>query len=213
MRKFLLFCCAVLPGFIVAQKITVLDKISQSPIDLVYVYDEKRDKSASTDINGEVDISQFQKSDTLFFQHPTFKTKKIARKSGLMLSLVFLEPIYFMIPAMDITATRNEVSVATATYSTKTIKSNTARLENPQTSADLLQQSGQVLVQKSQMGGGSPIIRGFEANRILLVVDGVRMNNAIYRSGHLQNAITVDNQFLESTEIIFGPASVMPIAI
>ena len=35
-------------------------------------------------------------------------------------------------------------------------------------------------------------MRGFEANRVLLVVDGIRMNNAIYRSGHLQNAITVD---------------------
>ena len=209
MRRILLLCCAVFPLIIFGQKITVLDKISQSPIDLVYVYDENRNKTTSTDVNGIVDISIFEKSDSLFFQHPTYKTKEIAIKNGLVLSLVFLEPIYFMIPAMDITATRSEASVATATYSTKILESKTARLENPQTSADLLQQSGQVLVQKSQMGGGSPIIRGFEANRILLVVDGVRMNNAIYRSGHLQNAITVDNQFLESTEIVFGPSSVI----
>ena len=51
-----------------------------------------------------------------------------------------------------------------------------------QTTADLIAQNGSVLVQKSQQGGGSPIIRGFEASRILLVVDGVRMNNLIYRS-------------------------------
>ena len=43
----------------------------------------------------------------------------------------------------------------------------------------------------SQQGGISPVLRGFEANRVLLVVDGVRMNNAIYRSGHLQNAGTL----------------------
>jgi len=59
------------------------------------------------------------------------------------------------------------------------------------------------------MGGGSPIIRGFEANRILLVVDGVRMNNAIYRSGHLQNAITIDNSIIENTEIVYGSNSVV----
>ncbi len=34
------------------------------------------------------------------------------------------------------------------------------------------------------------------------------MNNAIYRSGHLQNAITIDPNILERTEVIFGPSSV-----
>jgi len=76
-----------------------------------------------------------------------------------------------------------------------------------QTTADLIAQNGSVLVQKSQQGGGSPIIRGFEASRILLVVDGVRMNNLIYRSGHLQNIMTVDNISLDRAEILFGPAS------
>jgi hemoglobin/transferrin/lactoferrin receptor protein len=42
---------------------------------------------------------------------------------------------------------------------------------------------------------------------VLLVVDGVRMNNAIYRAGHLQNIITMDNAALERAEVIFGPAS------
>ena len=46
--------------------------------------------------------------------------------------------------------------------------------------ADLLFANG-IQVQKSQMGGGSPVIRGFEASRIVLVVDGVRLNNLIYR--------------------------------
>ena len=59
-----------------------------------------------------------------------------------------------------------------------------ARLRNPQTTADLLGQIGSVFIQKSQLGGGSPMIRGFATNRVLMVVDGVRMNNAIYRSGN-----------------------------
>jgi len=83
------------------------------------------------------------------------------------------------------------------------------QLYNLQTTADVLQNLGGVFVQKSQMGGGSPIIRGFEANKVLLVVDGVRMNNAIYRSGHLQNIITVDANMLERTEVLFGAGSVI----
>lgn len=78
----------------------------------------------------------------------------------------------------------------------------------PSTSADALQKTGAVMIQMSQSGGGSPIIRGFEANRVLLVVDGVRLNNAIYRSGHLQNSISVSPLMLDNIDIIFGPSSV-----
>ncbi len=94
----------------------------------------------------------------------------------------------------------NQVSVISA--------KEIAQANQPNT-ADLLQNSGQVLVQKSQQGGGSPIMRGFEANKILLVVDGVRMNNAIYRAGHLQNSITINQFSLEKIEIVNGPGSVL----
>ena len=75
--------------------------------------------------------------------------------------------------------------------------------------ADILTASGQVFVQKSQLGGGSPVIRGFEASRVLLMVDGIRMNSAIFRAGHLQNIITVDNMILDRVEINYGPSSTM----
>ena len=78
---------------------------------------------------------------------------------------------------------------------------------NAQSTADLISNSGVVAMQKSQQGGGSPMLRGFEASRVLLVIDGVRMNNAIYRAGHLQNIITLDNNTLERAEILFGPSS------
>lgn len=84
-----------------------------------------------------------------------------------------------------------------------------AALHNPQTAADLLGMTGAVFIQKSQLGGGSPMIRGFSTNRILIVVDGVRMNNAIYRSGNLQNIISIDALATEEAEVIFGPGSII----
>lgn len=78
---------------------------------------------------------------------------------------------------------------------------------NAQNMGDLLINTGNVFVQKSQQGGSSPVIRGFEASRVLLVVDGIRMNNAIYRAGHLQNVITVDQNMVERVEVLYGPAS------
>ncbi|MBP7273478.1 MAG: TonB-dependent receptor [Saprospiraceae bacterium] len=87
-------------------------------------------------------------------------------------------------------------------------KENIQFLNTP-TTAELLTNINGVTVQKSQQGGGSPILRGFEANKILLVLDDVRMNNAIYRGGHLQNALRVDNSMLERAEVVFGPGSVI----
>lgn len=89
------------------------------------------------------------------------------------------------------------------------IKAKNIKALMPQTTADALIQNGSVFVQKSQMGGGSPSIRGFEGNKVLLVVDGVRMNNAIYRGGHLQNILSVDPNSLERMEIFNGPGSVI----
>lgn len=63
-------------------------------------------------------------------------------------------------------------------------------------------------MQRSQAGGGSPRIRGFAANNVLMVVDGVRLNNLIYRTGNLQNLIQVDANSLDAAEVLFGPGSV-----
>jgi hemoglobin/transferrin/lactoferrin receptor protein len=80
---------------------------------------------------------------------------------------------------------------------------------NPQTAADLLTISGKVFMQKSQQGGGSPMIRGFATNRLVYAIDGVRMNTAIFRGGNIQNVISLDPFATERTEIVFGPVSVI----
>ena len=87
------------------------------------------------------------------------------------------------------------------------ISAQTIAQINAQNTGDLLINTGKVFVQKSQQGGSSPVLRGFEASRVLLVIDGVRMNNAIYRSGHLQNAITADQNSLSRVEVMYGPSS------
>lgn len=81
--------------------------------------------------------------------------------------------------------------------------------QNAQSTADLLANTGKLTIQKSQQGGGSPIIRGFEANRILILVDGVRMNNLIFRSGHLQNILSLDDNQIEKIDVLYGPSSTL----
>jgi hemoglobin/transferrin/lactoferrin receptor protein len=108
----------------------------------------------------------------------------------------------------DVVVSANKVEESKKTVAQQVQVITAREIENAQaqTTADLVSYAG-LSVQKSQMGGGSPIIRGFEASRILLVIDGVRMNNLIYRAGHLQNIVTTDNNSFERAEILFGPSS------
>ncbi|VXB17304.1 TonB-dependent receptor [Flavobacterium sp. 9AF] len=91
----------------------------------------------------------------------------------------------------------------------ESINKKQIEFQNFQTTSEMLSNSGALFVQKSQQGGGSPTIRGFEASRVLLLVDGFRMNNLIFRTGHLQNVITVDENMLENVDIFYGPTSTL----
>ncbi len=140
------------------------------------------------------------------------------RKIALLSALLYISVC--AIAQQDTTSEKNldEVVVYSNKFAEKkknlaqkidVINASTIAKFNSQNTGDLLINSGNVFVQKSQQGGSSPVIRGFEASRVLLVVDGIRMNNAVYRAGHLQNAITVDQNILERVEVIYGPASTM----
>ena len=89
------------------------------------------------------------------------------------------------------------------------INRNTVELANSKTSADLLETTGNIFIQKSQLGGGSPIIRGFSTNRLVISIDGVRLNNAIYRGGNIHNIISISPMTIQNVEVILGSESVL----
>ena len=108
-----------------------------------------------------------------------------------------------------VSANKFELTKKESANQIELISAKQIAFQNSPNAANMLEQTGNVFVQKSQAGGGSPVLRGFEASRVLIVMDGIRMNNAIYRAGHLQNVLRIDQSMLERTEVIFGPSSVM----
>lgn len=137
----------------------------------------------------------------LLLNYPSFSQKK-ENEGDTLRTPVKLEELVLSVSKWE--QNKNEIPNKIIDINQKTIGRN-----NPQTSADMLAQTGAVFVQKSQLSGGSPMIRGFATNRVLMVVDGVRMNNAIYRSGNLQNIISVDPQTLQKAEVTFGPGAII----
>ena len=189
-----------------SQHILILNDANSRPISDVFVYHENKEDVAYTDEKGLADISSFPKG-IVFLQHPSYHQQSVVYAEGDL--NVFLKEKIVTFNEVVISANKWEQEEDNISRQIMSVDRKTIQFQNPQTSADLLAGTGQIFVQKSQLGGGSPKIRGFAANSVLLVVDGVRMNNAIFRSGNLQNIINIDPNALESSEVIFGPGSVI----
>lgn len=210
MKKTLLYCIVLLAGCIVtAQKITILDKESEFPVSNVAVLNEDTTKRAVSDVNGIADLSIFSDNEILTFRHVSYVEFEALKRQLVKAKFVYLQSKSEQLEEVFLSASKGEESLKRIAEQVAVFSSKDIQRTSPQTSADMLAEIPGIKVQKSQLGGGSPVLRGMEANRVLLVVDGVRMNNAIYRKGHLQNAITVSPNLLDRTEVIFGPSSVI----
>jgi hemoglobin/transferrin/lactoferrin receptor protein len=192
------------------QEIKVVDAISTFPLEGVALYNTSKSRATLTDEEGIADLSLFEKGETINVQFYGYENRSFVVEFDNISEL-----FQFELNPKDQTLDEIILSVARSASKRKQIAEKVNIISSkdilnlrPSSGADLIALSPGVRIQKSQGGGGSPVIRGFEANRILLVVDGVRLNNAIFRSGHLQNAITVHPNIIERVEVVYGSSSV-----
>ena len=196
-------------GFISAQEVTIIDALTSEPIAGVSLYNQTKDRNTISDDSGKCTVALFDEKDIISFQYMGYELKQfnkqeLKRKNYIVSLNIDRKELSEVILSIARTPTKkNQIAEKVSVIDAQEIKRNP-----PQTGADLLLLAPSIRLQKSQGGGGSPVLRGFEANRVLLVVDGIRMNNAIYRSGHLQNAITIDPNAIERVEVVYGSSSV-----
>lgn len=193
-----------------AQIITITDKQTHEPMKGVVLISESKQASVVTNARGQAEISAFAEAANIQIRHLGYQRR--------VLSFRDIEEANFKIALLRSSLNLNQVVVSATRWrqttqnvpsKIATISAKEVALQNPQTAADLLGISGKVFIQKSQQGGGSPMIRGFATNRLIYTIDGVRMNTAIFRGGNLQNIISLDPFATENTEVLFGPGSVI----
>ena len=202
---FLLFALSLF-----SQIASIKENQSGVPLEFVTLISEYPKAFATTNVKGQVNLTSFKGSEKIEIRLLGYKTE--------MKSYAEIEAMKFEIILSSSTISIDEITVSANRWRQKTgdvpskiisISAKEISLQNPQTAADLLAASGKVFIQKSQQGGRSPMIRGFATNRLIYTVDGVRMNNAIFRGGNIQNVISLDPFATEKTEILFGPGSVI----
>ena len=193
-----------------AQQLLLRDADSGEPLPWATIEGIPSNRVVLTNERGRADLSSLQGEDSLRIRMVGYVSTTVALRSlEQEEAIVLLRPGAFSLDQLVVSSTRWEQEQESSAAKVIAITPRESALLNPQTAADLLASSGQVYIQKSQLGGGSPMIRGFSTNRLLLVVDGVRMNSAIFRTGNLQNVISLDALTLERTEVQFGPSSVL----
>ncbi|MGK0388042.1 MAG: hemoglobin/transferrin/lactoferrin receptor protein [Maribacter sp.] len=189
--------------------VTIIDSNNETLIEATVTWGEGI--GTTTDLDGTASVPRLNPQDIVSFSYTGYQTTDIFYEDLIKMNglVVTLKESPNIITGIVVTApTKFGERRNNLVNNMKIISARQMEEHAASTSADAMINAG-IFVQKSQAGGGSPIIRGMEANKVLIVVDGVRMNNAIYRSGHLQNVITVDNAMLSHMEVLYGPSAVV----
>jgi len=184
-----------------SQIINIIDNTTNFPVAFVNVYSDSYPDTLYSDEEGTVDLSLFYDDDVIYLDHEFYKlafyTKtELARKNVVKLT------------QGDFLKEENKSPLAVEEYSKDLpfyvdiidLKENSVFQNNTDETAI----SQKVMYEKNQDGGNSAF-RGLEANKVLLVLDGIRLDNIIYRYGRIQNSINFENTVLERTQQIFGP--------
>ncbi len=136
-----------------------------------------------------------------------------ALRAGLLIcaTLVSLPAAQLAPSRLDqivVTATRIAETAGDLPYATSAFDTATLTELAPRTLPELLREETSVMIQKTALGQGSPFIRGFTGFRTVLLVDGLRLNNATFREGPNQYWNTVDSWSIAALEVVKGPTSV-----
>lgn len=188
----------------------VLDAKDKSPVIGVSFWSQKAAISEITNAKGQVRIDRFKGQEQIEIQALGYRKSVFSYEQLRALGdTLYIESETFQLDDLVVSSTRWRQNYSSVSQAITVIEPEVIQRRQPQTMADALGLSGKVFIQKSQQGGGSPMIRGFATNRLLYSVDGIRMNTAIFRSGNIQNVINLDPFSMHRTEIVFGPSSVM----
>jgi hemoglobin/transferrin/lactoferrin receptor protein len=204
MKSILLFLFIGLTNFLWVRAQTTIELRDAYTFESVTGLTFKTEAKLSQQTNSVYRIEAAQFPLTIVITHPDYEPYLLnIPNSGMDVAItVYLLPNAQTENETVVSANKSTEKRKDVAQKIQVIRAAEIQFQQQTSMADVLANSGSVFVQKSQLGGGSPIIRGFETNKVLLVVDGIRMNNAIYRGGHLQNVLPLES--FKTTRRLWG---------
>lgn len=108
---------------------------------------------------------------------------------------------------VQVTATRRAAATLQAAPGVTVVGSNRLQDVSPLVLSDALKGVAGAFVQQTTPGQGIPIVRGLKGSEVLHLVDGSRLNNALFRNAPNQYLALIDPAVIERVEVVRGPLS------
>lgn len=121
-----------------------------------------------------------------------------------------LQPVSFQLNnSIIVTASKKELVSFESPDAVSVLSSDDIKNNAPRSMAEALIGVSGIWMQKTNHGGGSPFVRGLTGNQNLLLINGIRLNNATFRYGPNQYFNTIDIFSVNRVEVIRGKGSVL----
>jgi outer membrane receptor protein involved in Fe transport len=145
------------------------------------------------------------------------KMRRYLNIIGVTLTALFINTQVFSQQSVDtatimdevtVTATKRSMNKSALPYSVELLTREESLLNLSRTVPESLAGIPGVFIQKTNHAGGAPFVRGLTGNQSLILVDGIRLNNSIFRYGPNQYLTLVDPFIVERVEVVKGTGSV-----
>ncbi len=212
MKLFFTCLLALFTQVISAQSITgiITDATSKEPIEGVHVHLLNSSWGTVSGKDGKFLLQDFPEGKhTVRISAVGYSTiEKVVQQDGDL--IISLEPTAVLLNnSVTVTAQRTEQLAFDVSQSVTSLNMAELQKKTPRSTPEALMNESGIWVQKTNHGGGSPIIRGLVGNQVLLLVDGIRLNNATYRYGPNQYLSTIDPGMVDRIDAIRGNGSVL----
>jgi len=108
-----------------------------------------------------------------------------------------------------VVAPRSNATATKTSFSSQVITSEELQATGERSLPRALAKATGLFVQETNLGGGAPILRGLIGNQVLIIVDGVRLNDSTTRGGPNQSLNGIDPATVDRIEVVRGPTSVL----
>lgn len=188
-----------------SQTVTVISGSTNFPIPGIMVYSNRLPDTLQTNNKGEISLDIFRNDDNITFEHFVFAKVRKNKEE-----IIDNDYVIIMYPS-GMLALENKSVITTAVYS-KDLPFYINIITDKQEETSSLSSNDDGSEQKlmfEKNKSGSTVFRGLQANKVILVLDGVRLNNALYRNGKISGPIHFEKSSLESVQQIHGAGFIM----
>jgi hemoglobin/transferrin/lactoferrin receptor protein len=190
---------------------TVIDSDTQIPLEGAHIQVVNSSLGTASDENGKFILTNFPNGQhTIRISAVGYATlEQVVDAEALELKIEITPTALLLNNSVTITAQRQEQLSYQVSQSVTTLSADELVKKSSRSTPEALMNESGIWVQKTNHGGGSPIIRGLVGNQVLLLVDGIRLNNATYRYGPNQYLATIDPGLIDRIDAIRGSGSVL----